>query len=44
LDEAKAREDELYKTFFGIHEAITLPENIKNKAIGIYKEVLGNVS
>jgi hypothetical protein len=43
LDEAKVREDELYKTFFGIHEAITLPENIKNKAIGIYKEVLGNV-
>jgi hypothetical protein len=43
LDEAKAREDELYKTFFGIHKAITLPENIKNKVTNIYKEVLGNV-
>jgi hypothetical protein len=43
LDEAKAREDELYKTFFGIHEPITLPRKIKGKAISIYKEVLSDV-
>jgi hypothetical protein len=43
LDEARAREDELYKTFFGIHKAITIPEKIKKKATSIYKEVLNNV-
>ena len=43
LDEAKGREDELYKTFFEIHEAITLPSHIKNQAVSIYKEVLSDV-
>ena len=43
LDEAKGREDELYKTFFGIHKAITLPEEIKRDALSIYKEVLNEV-
>lgn len=43
LDEAKGREDELYKTFFSIHEAITMPKNINNKVISIYKEVLSDV-
>jgi len=43
LEEAKDREDELYKTFFGIHEAITMPANINNKVQSIYKEVLSDV-
>jgi hypothetical protein len=42
LDEAQAREDELYKTFFGIHKSITLPKNIEKKVVSIYKEVLNN--
>jgi hypothetical protein len=43
LDEAKAREDELYKTFFGLHESITLPSEIKENALSIYKEILSDV-
>jgi len=43
LDEAKGREDELYKTFFGINEAITLPGHIRDQAVSIYKEVLSDV-
>ncbi len=43
LDEAKAREDELYKTFFGLHDTITLPGEVKEKAISIYREVLSDV-
>jgi hypothetical protein len=43
LDEAKGREDELYKTFFTVHESITMPENIKSQALSIYKEVLSDV-
>ena len=43
LDEAKAREDELYNTFFGLNEAITMPKEIKNNALSIYKEVLNDV-
>jgi len=43
LDEAKGREDELYKTFFGIHHAITLPSHIKNQVESIYKEALSDV-
>jgi hypothetical protein len=43
LEEAKGREDELYKTFFGIHEAITMPNNIRNEVVSIYKEVLNDV-
>ena len=37
------REDELYKLFFGVHEAITMPEKIKNATLSIYKEVLSDV-
>ena len=43
IDEAKAREDELYKTFFGVHESITMPKDIKEHATSIYKEVLNDV-
>jgi hypothetical protein len=43
LDEAQAREDELYKTFFGVHKSITLPKKINDRARSIYKEVLSDV-
>jgi hypothetical protein len=43
LDEAKGREDEFYKTFFDIHESITMPNGIKNNVISIYKEVLNDI-
>lgn len=43
LDEAKGREDELYKIFFGVHETITMPDKIKNQTLSIYKEVLSDV-
>lgn len=44
LDEAIAREDELFKTFFGIHESITIPKRIEEKVTSIYKEVLNDLS
>lgn len=40
LSEAKKREDELYKTFYGIHKAITIPNKIKGKLMSIFKEEL----
>jgi hypothetical protein len=43
LDEARDREDELYKTFFGLHESITMPRHIAEKAMSIYKEVLSDL-
>ena len=43
LDEARDREDELYKTFFGLHESITMPKHINEKATSIYKEVLSDL-
>jgi hypothetical protein len=43
LDEAQGREDELYKTFFGINEAITMPKKINDQAVSIYKETLNDV-
>jgi len=43
LDEAKSREDELYKTFFGLHKSITMPRQINEQAISIYKEVLSDL-
>jgi len=43
LDEARDREDELYKTFFGLHESITMPRHISEKAMSIYKEVLSDL-
>ncbi len=43
LEEAKGREDELYKTFFGLHESITMPAHISREATSIYKEVLSDL-
>jgi hypothetical protein len=43
LEEAKGREDELYKTFFGLHESITMPAHINREAMSIYKEVLSDL-
>jgi hypothetical protein len=43
LDEARDREDELYKTFFGLHETITMPRHIGEKAMSIYKEALSDL-
>ncbi len=42
LDEAKEREDELYKKFFGVFNSKTMPGGIKNKVISIFKEELNN--
>ncbi len=42
LDEALEREDELYGEFFGIHESITMPPRIRDEAVSIYREVLGD--
>lgn len=41
LDDAKSREDELYKKFFGIHDSITIPKGIKRDVLSIYREELG---
>jgi len=43
LDEAREREDELYETFFSIHESITMPAPIRNQVVSIYKEVLSDL-
>jgi len=43
LDEAREREDELYGTFFGIHDSITMPAHVKDRVTSIYKEVLADV-
>lgn len=40
LDEAKSREDELYKKFFSIHDSITIPKEIKKDVLSIYREEL----
>ncbi len=41
LDEAKEREDELYKKFFGVHPSPAIPNKLKAEIISIYKEELG---
>lgn len=43
LDEAKEREDELFKRFFGIHNSLSIQGKIKNMAASIYKEELNKV-
>ena len=43
LDAAQGREDELYKTFFDVHESITMPKHILGKVESIYKEILSDV-
>jgi len=40
LKEAKNRERELRKKFFGIHSTNTLPEELKDKVLKIYREEL----
>jgi hypothetical protein len=40
LKEAKEREKELRKKFFGIHSTRTLPEELKDKVLKIYREEL----
>ncbi len=43
LDEARGREDELYRTFFSVHDSVTMPRHIRMKAESIYKETLSDV-
>ncbi|MDP2749941.1 MAG: hypothetical protein Q8O89_03865 [Nanoarchaeota archaeon] len=40
LNEAKEREEELRKKFFGIHEGKTIPKKIRPELISIFKEEL----
>ncbi|MBN3036833.1 MAG: hypothetical protein JW834_00125 [Candidatus Diapherotrites archaeon] len=40
LAECLEREDELYSKFFGIHESITLPHQIRKPLMSIYEEEL----
>ena len=40
LDEAKQREDELHKEFFGIFDSKTIPHDIRDKVVSIFKEEL----
>jgi hypothetical protein len=42
LKEAKKREDELYKIFYGIHNTVTVPNKIRTKLHSIFKEELQN--
>jgi hypothetical protein len=43
LDEAKERYEELHKTFFGIHPAPSIPKEIKQDIISIYKEEMNKL-
>lgn len=43
LQEAKDREEELHKKFFGLHESITIPSSIRGDVMSIYKEVLAGI-
>ena len=38
--DVQEREDELYKKFFGIHSSITMPPELKEKVLSIYREAL----
>lgn len=40
--EAKDREDELFKTFCSIYDPISLPKELKNEVLSIYKEELSS--
>jgi hypothetical protein len=44
LKETKEREEELRKKFFGIHSTRTLPEELKDKVLKIYREELRGLS
>jgi len=43
LQEAKEREDELYKKFFKIYKNNNIPNKIKSKILSIYKEELDDI-
>ena len=43
LEEAEKKEKQLRKKFFGIHQPINIPKDIKNKLLKIYQEELGNL-
>ena len=40
--EAKEREDDLFKTFCSIYDSISVPKELKNRLISIYKEELSS--
>lgn len=40
LDEAKRREDELHKKFFSIHDVSSIPAEIRDDVVRVYKEEL----
>ncbi len=42
LSEAKQREDELFKEFFGVFKPVTIPKEIRNRVLSIFKEELSN--
>jgi hypothetical protein len=42
LSEAKQREDELFKEFFGIFKPVTIPKEIRHQVLSIFKEELRN--
>jgi len=44
LKEAERKEKKLRKKFFGIHQAINMPKDIKNKILKIYHEELSKLS
>ena len=44
LKESLRREKELYKRFFGIHHSASLPDNLKEKVVKIFKQELINYS
>jgi len=43
LKEAEKREKELKEEYFGIHSTKTLPKELKDKLLNIYKEELKNL-
>ncbi|MEM5803275.1 MAG: hypothetical protein QW350_00875 [Candidatus Aenigmatarchaeota archaeon] len=42
LNEAKQREDELFKEFFGVFKPVTIPKEIRQNVLSIFKEELTN--
>lgn len=43
LNEARQREEELRRTFLGIHRSITMPAEIEGKVLSIYREELARL-
>lgn len=43
LEEAAAREDELYRKFFNLYEPMNIPKGLKKPIISIYREELSEV-